>query len=51
MGADESCTEYRADRIYDTTGTGKTSFVVDFLARKQYCYLSVVDTDFQSAGS
>lgn len=31
--------------IYGTTGTGKTSFVADFLARKQYCYLSVADTD------
>ena len=31
--------------IYGTTGIGKTSFVVDFLARKQYCYLSVTDTD------
>ena len=31
--------------IYGVTGTGKTSFVADFLARKQYCYLSVADTD------
>ena len=37
--------------IYGTTGTGKTSFVADFLARKQYGYLSVADTDFQGAGS
>ncbi len=31
--------------IYGTTGTGKTSFVADFLAKKQYCYLSAADTD------
>ena len=31
--------------IYGTTGTGKTSFAAYFLARKQYCYLSVADTD------
>lgn len=31
--------------IYGATGTGKTSFVADFLARKQYCYLSVTDAD------
>ena len=31
--------------IYGTTGTGKTSFVADFFGRKQYCYLSVSDTN------
>lgn len=31
--------------IYGATGTGKTSFVMDFLNGKQYCYLSVADTD------
>lgn len=31
--------------IYGATGTGKTSFAADFLARKPYCYLSVADTD------
>lgn len=30
--------------IYGTTGTGKTSFVADFLARKRYSYFSVSDT-------
>lgn len=34
--------------IYGTTGTGKTSFVADFFARKQYCYLSVSDTNIVS---
>ncbi|MBO5278221.1 MAG: AAA family ATPase [Lachnospiraceae bacterium] len=29
--------------IYGTTGTGKTSFVADFLARKRYHYFSVSD--------
>lgn len=30
--------------LYGVTGIGKTSFVADFLVRKQYCYLSVSDT-------
>ena len=30
--------------IYGTTGTGKTSFVADFLDRKRYSYISVADT-------
>lgn len=30
--------------IYGATGTGKTSFVADFLARKRYRYISVSDT-------
>ena len=30
--------------IYGTTGTGKTSFVADFLARKRYCYIDMADT-------
>lgn len=29
--------------IYGTTGTGKTSFVADFLARKRYCYIDMAD--------
>lgn len=29
--------------IYGTTGTGKTSFVAEFLARKRYSYFSVSD--------
>ena len=30
--------------IYGATGTGKTSFVADFLARRRYCYASVSET-------
>ncbi len=30
--------------IYGATGTGKTSFVADFLARKRYRYISVSDS-------
>ncbi len=29
--------------IYGTTGTGKTSFVADFLERRRYCYTTVSD--------
>ncbi len=29
--------------LYGVTGTGKTSFVADFLSRKRYCYVSVSD--------
>ena len=29
--------------IYGVTGTGKTSFAADFLARKRYCYFSLAD--------
>ena len=47
--------------IYGTTGTGKTSFVADFLARKRYCYIDMAaigmekgrlaDPDFQSSST
>lgn len=30
--------------IYGTTGTGKTSFVADFLARRRYYYIGLADT-------
>lgn len=30
--------------IYGITGTGKTSFIADFFARKQYCYISMSNT-------
>ncbi|MGN0142362.1 MAG: LuxR C-terminal-related transcriptional regulator [Roseburia sp.] len=30
--------------IYGVTGTGKTSFVADFFARKRYCYADLADT-------
>lgn len=30
--------------IYGATGTGKTSFVADFLARKRYCYIDLAET-------
>ncbi|MDD6572433.1 MAG: AAA family ATPase, partial [Thermoflexaceae bacterium] len=30
--------------VYGTTGTGKTSFVSDFLAKKRYCYINLADT-------
>lgn len=30
--------------IYGATGSGKTSFVADFLDKKRYCYTSVSDT-------
>ena len=30
--------------LYGTTGTGKTTFVMDFLGRRRCCYASVADT-------
>lgn len=33
--------------IYGVTGTGKTSFAVDFLGRKRYQYVSVSDTGIE----
>lgn len=30
--------------IHGTTGSGKTSFVEDFLARRRYCYIHMADT-------
>lgn len=30
--------------IYGTTGTGKTSFVTNYLARRRYCYINMEDT-------
>ena len=30
--------------IYGTTGSGKTSFVEDYLARRRYCYIDMADT-------
>lgn len=41
--------------IYGTSGSGKTSFVEDFLARRRYCYIDMADTATeelaQSAGA
>lgn len=31
--------------IYGASGTGKTSFAADFLARKRYCYVDLADTE------
>ena len=30
--------------LYGSTGSGKTTFVADFLGRKRYCYTTVADT-------
>ncbi|KSV57995.1 LuxR C-terminal-related transcriptional regulator [Acetivibrio ethanolgignens] len=33
--------------IYGTTGTGKTSLVADFLARRRYCYIDMANTGME----
>lgn len=33
--------------IYGTTGSGKTSFVADFLARRRYCYIDMANTGME----
>ena len=33
--------------IYGTSGSGKTSLVADFLARRRYCYIDMVDTGME----
>ncbi|MGN0396220.1 MAG: LuxR C-terminal-related transcriptional regulator [Coprococcus sp.] len=33
--------------IYGTSGSGKTSFVEDFLARRRYCYIDMADTGME----
>lgn len=46
MESNESCQNTgQTVYIYGATGAGKTTFVVDFLSKKQYQYLSISDVD------
>lgn len=38
---------YQTVYIYGTTGSGKTSFVENFLARRRYCYIDMLDTGIE----